>query len=173
MKAVISPNPYRDKNLRYALEAKTILEKAGIETAICLAFEVDKDFALPKHVELKDMERELQDSDVLICFGGDGTLLHASKAATYRNVPVLGVNIGTMGFMAELETTEIGMLAELAKQDYSVEERMMLAVSVIRDGEEVLRDNALNDAVVTKGAVAREIQLNIYCDRVICQSVFL
>ena len=66
MKAVISPNPYRDKNLRYALEAKTILEKAGIETAICLAFEVDKDFALPKHVELKDMERELQDSDVLI-----------------------------------------------------------------------------------------------------------
>ena len=164
MKVIITPNPYRDKNLSCAAEAKKILENAGIETVVCLAFEVDKDFVLPKTVDLKELNRELKNSDMLICFGGDGTLLHASKAATYHGVPVLGVNIGTMGFMAELESSEIGQLANLARQDYRLEERMMLSVSVLRDGAEVLHENALNDAVITKGAVARVIQMDIYCD---------
>lgn len=164
MKVIITPNPYRDKNLSCAAQAKEILEKAGIDTVVCLAFDVDKDFALPKTVDLKELNRELKNSDMLVCFGGDGTLLHASKAATYHGVPVLGVNIGTMGFMAELEASEIGQLANLARQDYRLEERMMLSVSVLRDGVEVLHDNALNDAVITKGAVARVIQMDIYCD---------
>lgn len=164
MKVIITPNPYRDKNLCCAAEAKKILENAGIETVVCLAFEVDKDFVLPKTVDLKELNRELKNSDMLICFGGDGTLLHASKAATYHGVPVLGVNIGTMGFMAELESGEIGQLANLARQDYRLEERMMLSVSVLRDGAEMLHENALNDAVITKGAVARVIQMDIYCD---------
>ena len=164
MKVIITPNPYRDKNLSCAAQAKEILEKAGIDTVVCLAFDVDKDFALPKTVDLKELNRELKNSDMLVCFGGDGTLLHASKAATYHGVPVLGVNIGTMGFMAELEVSEIGQLANLARQDYRLEERMMLSVSVLRDGVEVLHENALNDAVITKGAVARVIQMDIYCD---------
>jgi len=166
MKVVITPNPYRDKNLECASAAKKILEEAGIETAVCLAFDVDKDFALPKSVDLKELNRELKNCDMLICFGGDGTLLHASKAATYHNIPVLGVNIGTMGFMAELESTEIDQLANLARKDYRLESRMMLSVSVRRDGTEVLRENALNDAVITKGAVARVIQMGIYCDNI-------
>ena len=161
---ILTPNPYRDKNLSCAAQAKEILEKAGIDTVVCLAFDVDKDFALPKTVDLKELNRELKNSDMLVCFGGDGTLLHASKAATYHGVPVLGVNIGTMGFMAELEVSEIGQLANLARQDYRLEERMMLSVSVLRDGVEVLHENALNDAVITKGAVARVIQMDIYCD---------
>jgi len=161
---VITPNPYRDKTLRCATEAKQILEKNGIEASICLAFEVDKDFILPSDVELKELEKELQNSDMLICFGGDGTLLHASKAATYHDIPVLGVNIGTMGFMAELESTEVSQLALLAKNEYSIEERMMITASVIRDGAVVMRESALNDAVITKGAVARVIQMGIYCD---------
>ena len=164
MKVIITPNPYRDKNLSCAAQAKEILEKAGIDTVVCLAFDVDKDFALPKTVDLKELNRELKNSDMLVCFGGDGTLLHASKAATYHGVPVLGVNIGTMGFMAELEVSEIGQLANLARQDYRLEERMMLSVSVLRDGVGVLHVNALNDAVITKGAVARVIQMDIYCD---------
>ena len=164
MKVIITPNPYRDKNLSCAAQAKEILEKAGIDTVVCLAFDVDKDFALPKTVDLKELNRELKNSDMLVCFGGDGTLLHASKAATYHGVPVLGVNIGTMGFLAELEVSEIGQLANLARQDYRLEERMMLSVSVLRDGVGVLHENALNDAVITKGAVARVIQMDIYCD---------
>lgn len=164
MKVVITPNPYRDKNLRYATEAKSILENVGIETRICLAFEVDRDFSLPHDIELHDLNKELQDSDLLICFGGDGTLLHASKSATCCGVPVLGVNIGTMGFMAELEAAEMELLAKLAEQNYPIERRMMLEVAVLRDGAELFREKALNDAVITKGAVARVIQMGIYCD---------
>ena len=166
MKVVITPNPYRDKNLRCAMEAKSILERVGIKTAICLAFEVDKDFTLPRNVHLKDLERELKDCDVLVCFGGDGTMLHASKAATRYGVPILGVNIGTMGFMTELEAGETAKLAELVKRNYMLEDRMMLDVSVIRDGETVHHEQALNDAVVTKGAVARIIQMSLFCDGV-------
>ncbi|MEA4965585.1 MAG: NAD(+)/NADH kinase [Oscillospiraceae bacterium] len=164
MRVVITPNPYRDKNLKCAVEAKEILEKVGIEASICLAFEVDKDFLLPRDVHLGELARELLRSDLLICFGGDGTLLHASKAATYHGLPVLGVNIGTMGFMAELEYAELSELRRLAEQDYTLEDRMMLSVSVLRDGNEVMHDEALNDAVITKGAVARVIQLCVFCD---------
>lgn len=166
MKVVITPNPYRDKNLRCAMEAKNILERVGIKAVICLAFEVDRDFALPKSVELKNLERELKNCDVLVCFGGDGTMLHASKAATRHGVPILGVNIGTMGFMTELEAGETGKLAELAKRAYTLEDRMMLDVSVIRDGNVIQQEQALNDAVITKGAVARIIQVSVFCDGV-------
>ena len=166
MRVVITPNPYRDKNLSYAVQAKEILEQAGVEARICLAFEVDKDFALPRDVKLHELSAELKHSDMLICFGGDGTLLHASKAATACGVPVLGVNIGTMGFMAELEASEISLLATIAKKEYRLESRMMLEATVLRGGAEILREKALNDAVITKGAVARVIQMGIYCDEI-------
>lgn len=68
--------------------------------------------------------------------------------------------------MTELESTESHSLPALARQDYRIEERMMISVSVLRDGAEVLHENALNDAVITKGAVARVIQMAIYCDGV-------
>ena len=165
-KVVMTPNPYRDRNFKYANLAEKILHEAGIETRICLAFDVDKNFELPEDVILHDLTQELRDADLLICFGGDGTILHASKAATRAGVPILGVNIGTMGFMAELENTQMKELARLATDDYTVEERMMLHVRVEHEGQVILREDALNDAVITKGAVARIIQLGVSCDGV-------
>lgn len=165
-KVVMTPNPYRDRNFKYANLAQEILHEAGIATRICLAFDVDKNFELPADVVLHDLTQELRDADLLICFGGDGTILHASKAATRAGVPILGVNIGTMGFMAELESTQLRELSRLATGDYTVEERMMLHVRVEREGQTILREDALNDAVITKGAVARIIQLGVSCDGV-------
>ena len=65
------------------------------------------------------------------------------------------MNIGTMGFMAELESTELSELARLATDDFTIEERMMLHVRAEHEGKVILEENALNDAVITKGAVAR------------------
>ena len=165
-KVVMTPNPYRDRNFRFANMAEKILHEAGIETRICLAFDVDKSFELPGDIVLHDLTQELRDADLLICFGGDGTILHASKAATRLGVPILGVNIGTMGFMAELESGELKALSRLATGDYTVEERMMLHVRAEHEGQVVLEEDALNDAVITKGAVARIIQLGVSCDGV-------
>ena len=165
-KVVMTPNPYRDKYFKYANQAEQILRDAGIETKTCLAFDVDKTFKLPDNVKLHDLEKEIKDAELLICFGGDGTILHASKAATGAGIPILGVNIGTMGFMAELESSELSELSRLANDDYTVEERMMLHVVAEREGEILLQEDALNDAVITKGAVARTVQMSVSCDDV-------
>lgn len=165
-KIVMASNPYRDKNFATVTKAQKILQSVGIDSRICLAFDVDRNFDIPSGIEFHNLSEEIKSADMLICFGGDGTILHAAKAAADANIPVLGINIGTMGFMAELESNEMDLLRRLKDDDYKTESRMMLDVKVCRDGEVVFQDTALNDAVITKGAVARIIQLTVVCDGV-------
>lgn len=164
MKIVVSPNPYRDKQFKNARQACSILREAGAEVALCLPFDVDKTFEIPHDLRFQDIQKEIKTADMLICFGGDGTILHSSKIATEHNLPILGVNIGTMGFIAELEAGEIELLRKIPKGDYTVEERTMLDVSVGNGRQTLFHETALNDAVITKGAIARVVQLGIYCD---------
>ena len=89
---------------------------------------------------------------------------HMAKAATRQGVPILGVNMGTLGFMAELENSELSMLKRLATGEYTLDERMMLDVTVYRDRDIIFHDICLNDVVVTKGAVARVVHLSVRCD---------
>lgn len=163
---ILTPNPYRDKNFQTVRAAARILKEAGMEPKICLPFDVEKSFDLPRDLRFHRLDRELQNTELVICFGGDGTILHMAKAATRKNVPILGVNIGTMGFMAELESTELDQLARLAKDDYTLDQRMMLDVVVQRDRDIVFHDIGLNDVVITKGAVARIAHLSVKCDNV-------
>lgn len=169
MKIILSPNPYRDKGLKSALAAERILRAAGAQTRMCLPFagEGPRPMDLPEGVRLSEMEREIADADILVCFGGDGTILHAAKDAVARQIPILGVNMGSVGFMAELEHGELSLLTRLTTGKYRVEKRMMLDVAVLRDGRVLHRDLALNDAVVTKGAVARIVDLAVYGDGVL------
>jgi NAD+ kinase len=125
---------------------------------------VDRNYDLPKDLKFHRLDRELIDADLLICFGGDGTILHMAKTATRHGIPILGVNIGTMGFMAELESSELQELKRLATGDFSIDERMMLDVTVLRDRDIIFHDICLNDAVITKGAVARIVHLSVCCD---------
>ena len=106
----------------------------------------------------------MPNTELVICFGGDGTILHMAKAATRRGVPLLGVNIGTMGFMAELESTELEKLAMLATGEFTTEKRMMLDVTVQRSRDILFHDICLNDAVITKGVIARIVHLSVKCD---------
>jgi len=165
-KVILTPNPYRDKNFYTVREAMKVLKNAGLEVRLCLPFEVDKTYELPKDLYFSRLDRELPNASMVICFGGDGTILHMAKAATRHGIPILGVNIGTMGFMAELESSELSELARLADDDYSIDNRMMLDVTVHRDRDIIFHDICLNDVVVTKGAVARIVHLAIQCDGV-------
>ncbi len=166
MRAVLTPNPYRDRNFKLVEQAVSILNQSGIETRVCLPFDVDKNFEMPTDMKFQDLHREIKKADVLICFGGDGTILHSSKVATKHHVPILGVNIGTMGFMAELEGSELPLLSKLAKGEYTIEKRMMLHVTVENEGRVLFDEVALNDAAITKGAIARVIQVAVECDGV-------
>lgn len=166
MKIIVTPNPYRDKGFQTVRNAIRILRDSGVEPRLCLPFEVDRSYELPRDLHFSRLERELPTADMVICFGGDGTILHMAKAATRHNVPVLGVNIGTMGFMAELEAGELSELKRLATGDYRIDSRMMLDVTVQRDRDILLHDICLNDVVITKGAVARIVHLAVECDGV-------
>lgn len=165
-KVILTPNPYRDKGFQTVRNAMKILQDSGIEPRLCLPFEVDRSYDFPRDLHFCKLERELQSADLVICFGGDGTILHMAKAATRKGIPILGINIGTMGFMAELEGSELSELSRLATGDYTVDSRMMLDVTVHRDRDIIFHDICLNDTVITKGAVARIVHLAVSCDGV-------
>ena len=165
-KVIMTPNPYRDKDFQTVRRAFQILTDAGLDVRICLPFEVDRSYDLPKDLHFSRLDRELPGADLIICFGGDGTILHMSKTATRANIPIMGVNIGTMGFMAELENTELEQLKRLATGEYTIDKRMMLDVTVLRDRDILFHDICLNDVVITKGAVARIVHLSVECDGV-------
>ena len=165
-RVILTPNPYRDKGFQTVRTAMQILHDAGVETRVCLPFDVDKTFDLPRDITFCRLEREIHHADAVVCFGGDGTILHMAKTATRVGIPILGVNIGTMGFMAELESTELQQLSRLATDDFTIDNRMMLDVVIMRDREYVFHDICLNDVVITKGAVARIVHLSVACDGV-------
>ena len=163
---ILATNPYRDKNFQTVREAMRILKDAGVQAKVCLPFEVDRSFELPKDIRFCRLDRELNNADMVICFGGDGTILHMAKATARKGIPILGVNIGTMGFMAELESTEMDRLAKIANDDYTLDTRMMLDVTVQRDRDIIYHDICLNDVAITKGSVGRIVHLNVKCDGV-------
>ena len=161
---ILTPNPYRDRNFAAVRSAMQILKDAGLRVSLCLPFEVDRGYELPKDLRFSRLDRELPNADAIVCFGGDGNILHTAKAATRRGIPILGVNIGTMGFLAELESSEIGELSKLATGNYKLDPRMMLDVTIQRDRDIIFHDICLNDVCITKGAVARIVYLSVECD---------
>ena len=163
---ILTPNPYRDKNFQTVRTAIEVLKDAGLNPRVCLPFDIDRSYELPKDIRFHRLDREIGNAEMVICFGGDGTILHMAKAATKRDIPILGVNIGTMGFMAELENTELDKLALIADGNYMLDSRMMLDVTIQRDRDIIYHDICLNDVVITKGAVARIVHLQVKCDGV-------
>ena len=162
-KVVLCPNPYRDHELKVAKQSKEILESIGFETAVCLPFQREgygEELGMP----IKQLYQEIKTADLLIAFGGDGTILHLARTVALHNVPTLGINLGSLGFMSELEPNELDRLRDLANLDFVVESRMMLDVTVIRDGRAVYNNIALNDAVISKGSIARVVRLEVFTE---------
>ena len=99
-------------------------------------------------------------SSVVIVFGGDGTILRAARSAAPHGIPILGVNLGGFGFLAEVSGPELEpALHRILEGDYELDERMMLRASVEREGRAVQEFLALNDIVVTKSGYARLLKL--------------
>ena len=106
-------------------------------------------------------ERELyRNSDTVLCIGGDGTIIRCAKEAARYGKPVLGINVGRLGFVAGLEADELERLSDLIHGEYTTEERMMLEVSLEENGL-VKRYYALNDAVVARGTLSRILDLRV------------
>lgn len=142
-KIVLSPNPYRDRGLVLTNRAKELLERDGRETVTAPVF-VD----VPGDSNMVPLHRAAEGAELIISFGGDGTFLHVARQTLGLQVPLLGVNVGTKGFMAGLEPEDIELVRRAAAGGYRRSLRMMLDVELIRADGETVRDCALNDAVV-------------------------
>ncbi len=104
-------------------------------------------------------------SDIVIAVGGDGTLLRAARAVGDRLIPVLGVNIGSLGFLTEVTVDEMyESLEGILGGGFRYEDRMNVDGSVFRNGEQVEHVTALNDIVINKGALSRVIEVKIAVD---------
>ena len=101
------------------------------------------------------------EADIIIVLGGDGTILEVARRAAQKGTPILGINLGRLGYMAELETGELSELSRLITGDYTLEKRSMLRVELYSGKELRSFCYALNDAVISNGSVSRMIELEL------------
>jgi len=146
-KIILYPNAERDIGFEMSKQVAEMLIKRGRQVAFCPMFD---DFIKVEKTEFetKNLSDELSDAEMIITFGGDGTILRAARAAAFAGVPVLGINLGGKGFLAELETQDMELLNNVAYGKYKIEKRMMLDIVISRNGAVLFQDFALNDVVV-------------------------
>lgn len=166
----ICPNPYRDANLDYTRRAMRMITDEGIGCVICPVFAEDGEDILPHDLCYSTVEELGEDCTLLIVIGGDGTILSVVRALRGRSIPILGVNLGTKGFMTALEAGDFEYIRSAVRGDYRISERMMLDISLLRGGELIYTDLALNDAVIH--GYGECINITAYCneDRMIAYS---
>lgn len=118
--------------------------------------------------ELATLLEQLPTTDILVVLGGDGTFLRAARAVAEVDVPILGVNLGKVGFLSKVEANELeGILAQLVAGEFKIHERMTLQARILpggRTGGE-FDHYALNDVVVARGSLARVCRLDVTIDR--------
>ena len=142
MKVVVIPNKQKDKDLIYTGKLTKLLDGYGCSYTVC------RDDAVSLSEE----------ADLYIVLGGDGSIMRASHTAARLGIPILSVNLGRMGYMAELEKDELHLIDSYFSGDYHIEERMMLAVTTPDGGEHI----ALNDAVLSNGRVSKMVSFSLY-----------
>ena len=148
-KIILCPNVNRDIGFCMTHKIGDMLKKRGKSIVICPVFEDDDVLGVPpSSFDTSELDDEISSAEMVITFGGDGTILRAARAAADFRVPILGVNMGGKGFMAELEIGEIGLIDSAISNAYEIESRMMLDTELVRDGNIVHKDFALNDIVI-------------------------
>ena len=153
MKAGLLHHPKLPESLALAQEMAHYLEERGVSLWLCSAWEEDE---IACHVS---------DFDLIITLGGDGTILRAGRIAAEHSVPVLGLNLGRVGFLTEMQVSDWReKLQHVLAGEYWVEEREMLHVELWRDGNALKSFEALNDAVIGRASVARVVRLATYVD---------
>lgn len=147
-KIILCPNLARDNELKITRSVCELLDGLDCEYTV---------YPVPSN----DLSL-FKEADFVITFGGDGTILHTARAAARYGVPVIGVNLGHKGFIAELEKCDIALIKKIAAGDFELETRMMEDVAVERSGEVIYTDYAFNDVVI--GSMAKICRVTVYGD---------
>lgn len=183
LKISISVNPNKDKELTNTLILLDLLKKYNnikimMSDVLCRPYcdkkPLSETLLLGYPVEFLPEHIMFRKANICIVFGGDGTILKIAKKASQNNAYILGINLGRVGYTAELETNEIYLVEKLLcldnidqienHPDIIIDKRMMLKAEILRQGDVVYTANALNDVVISKGAVSRMAGLKLLCD---------
>lgn len=182
LKIAIYVNPNKDKNLEKTLRLLDLLFQYDVKVmmsdslkkpygnnqpvseTLLASYEIDY---CPEHILYRK-------ANLCIVFGGDGTIIKIAKKVSQSGCYIIGINLGRVGYIAELESSEISLLKTLLElsdiskiedcPDITIDKRMMLKAEIIRNGKCVYYANALNDVVISKGAVSRMAGLKLMCD---------
>ena len=130
----------------------------------CILFfpEEDKKYIGEReNVIYRDESSVFDDAECVIVFGGDGSIM---RTAHITRLPILGVNLGRIGYIAELETNELDLLKELVNGSFSIENRMMLEYSVIKNGKKTAKAHVLNEVVLSKGGYSVMPEIELVCN---------
>lgn len=159
-KILLLPNKERDEGLLVSRRAETLLASLGFAP---LLFPIDEG---TDDGELEFISPE--QFGLIIAFGGDGTVLRAAKLSFGTGIPVVGVNMGGKGFLAEIEVSELDRLAQIAAGEFLREERLVLEAELIREGTCLGKYWALNDAVIR--GVSKVADISVFGDghRILC-----
>lgn len=182
LKIAITVNPNKDKKLYHTLKLLDIIEQYGCKVYMSDTFKrpyadlppVADTLLKGRNIEYLPEYQLFKKANLCIVFGGDGTILKIAKKAAAGGAYILGVNLGRVGYIAELETSEFDAIRPLlALDDISeietlegirIDRRMMLKADIIRNGSVIYTATALNDVVISKGAVSRMAGLKLSCN---------
>ena len=115
-------------------------------------------------IQYLELEQGVKSADAMVVLGGDGTILRIADIAARYGTPILGVNLGHVGFMTELEPGEIPLVARLCTGDFQIDDRMMLTAHVMRDGQSVYERTALNEVMISKNHPFHIIRMILRAD---------
>lgn len=146
----IITNEIKDRDLQITKELQDIIKKHGGSSHVFLC-------------NKSGIEKQKANADCVLVLGGDGTLLAVAREVAEMKMPVLGINLGNLGFLAEVEPNRMEEAIErIMAGDYMTEERMMLDATIIRDGKETVLSSALNDVTLTRCGSLKIIRYSIY-----------
>ncbi len=155
---VISNND-KDRDFRYTgILIGSIIKKGG--TAL-FSDEISEGLKFKKN-NVSEMD-VFNNSDIIICIGGDGTFLQVAREVYDKGIPLLGINLGNLGFLTEIDKNDIDAAVEkILSNKFDVEERMMLEVTVTSRKNRIINDIALNDVVISRASLSRILHLKTY-----------
>lgn len=158
-KIALIPNLTKNGAYETSIEAINLLKSFGSE--ISMTADLSEKYLNNNITFFESHEALVADCDAVVTIGGDGTIIHAAKHAANAKKPLLGINMGRLGFVAELESNELSMLERLFSGDYNVEKRQMLKVTLeTTNGSKSFF--ALNDAVISRGSMTKIIDLDVW-----------
>ena len=157
-KFCVITNRDKDENLEVTMKIVNYMKQHNKDCVL-----LKNQIPIEHNYHFTDASKIPMDCDCAIVLGGDGTIIQAAHDLNGLNIPILGINLGTLGFLAETETQNIEeALDSMFKEQFWVENRMMIQGKIVRDKKELYNGVALNDIVITRSGFSRIISVSIY-----------